>query len=193
MLDATTQQLVAGAAFHWYSGDHFDALRLVRAQYPHLKLLFSEGCIEYNRFDRDDQLKSARMYAHDMIGNFNAGQNTFIDWNIALDSDGGPNHAQNFCDAPILCHFEKGTFEKSLSYYYIRHFSHFIAKGAVQIATTTFSNEVEAAAFCNPNGRVVVVVTNNVPVSRAVYLRLNGQIILVPLGADSIASVEIDL
>lgn len=193
MLDATTQQLVAGAAFHWYSGDHFDALRLVRAQYPHLKLLFSEGCIEYNRFDRDDQLKSARMYAHDMIGNFNAGQNTFIDWNIALDSDGGPNHAQNFCDAPILCHFEKGTFEKRLSYYYIRHFSHFIAKGAVQIATTTFSNEVEAAAFCNPNGRVVVVLTNNVPVSRAVYLRLNGQIILVPLGADSIASVEIDL
>ena len=53
MVDATTEQLIAGAAFHWYSGDHFEALRLVRSQYPHLKLLFSEGCIEYNRFDRE--------------------------------------------------------------------------------------------------------------------------------------------
>jgi glucosylceramidase len=192
MLDATTAPFIAGAAFHWYSGDHFDALRLVRAQFPNLKLLFSEGCIEYNRFDRDDHLQSARMYAHDMIGNFNAGQNTFLDWNIVLDSDGGPNHAQNFCDAPILCHIETGTFEKRLSYYYIRHFSRFVAQGAVHIATTSFSSEVEAAAFRNPCGRIVVVLTNNVRFSRTVYLRLNGQIVEVPLDADSIASVEIE-
>jgi len=192
MVDATTERMIAGAAFHWYSGDHFDALRLVRAQYPNLKLLFSEGCIEYNRFDRDDQLQSARMYAHDMIGNFNAGQNTFLDWNIALNSEGGPNHAQNFCDAPILCNIESGTFEKRLSYYYIRHFSQFVAPGARHIATTAFSNEVEAAAFRNPSGKIVVVLTNNVSVSRTVYLRLDGQIIEVPLDADSIASVEID-
>ena len=192
MVDATTERMIAGAAFHWYSGDHFDALRLVRAQYPNLKLLFSEGCIEYNRFDRDDQLQSARMYAHDMIGNFNAGQNTFLDWNIALNSEGGPNHAQNFCDAPILCNIEAGTFEKRLSYYYIRHFSQFVAPGARYIATTTFSNEVEAAAFRNPSGKIVVVLTNNVSVSRTVYLRLDGQIIEVPLDADSIASVKID-
>ena len=133
------------------------------------------------------------MYAHDMIGNFNAGMNTFLDWNIALDSDGGPNHAQNFCDAPILCNIEKGTFEKRLSYYYIRHFSHFIAKGAVQVPTTTFSPEVEAAAFRNPDGRIIAVLTNQTPSPRSVFLRLNGQIIELPLEADSIASVEIEL
>ena len=191
MVDATTEQLIAGAAFHWYSGDHFDALRLVRSQYPNLKLLFSEGCIEYNRFDRDDQLKSARMYAHDMIGNFNAGMNTFLDWNIALNSNGGPNHAQNFCDAPILCNTETGTFEKRLSYYYIRHFSHFIAKGAVQIATTTFSSDVAAAAFQNPDGKIVAVLLNSSSKKRRVYLRVNGQLIELLMEADSIITVEI--
>jgi glucosylceramidase len=193
MIDTTTERLISGAAFHWYSGDHFDALRLVRSQYPNLKLLFSEGCIEYNRFDRDDQLQSARMYAHDMIGNFNAGMNTFLDWNVALKSNGGPNHARNFCDAPILCNTGTGTFEKRLSYYYIRHFSHFVTPGARHIATTSFSNEVEAAAFRNPNDSIIVVLTNNVGVSRAVYLRLDGQIIEVPLASDSIASVEIKI
>jgi hypothetical protein len=36
------------------------------------------------------------------------------------------------------------------------------------------------------------VLTNNVRFSRTVYLRLNGQIVEVPLDADSIASVEIE-
>jgi glucosylceramidase len=192
VVDETTAPLISGAAFHWYSGDHFDALRLVRAQYPSLSLLFSEGCIEYNRFDRDDQLQSARMYAHDMIGNFNAGMNTFLDWNIVLNSEGGPNHAQNYCDAPILCNTKTGAFEKRLSYYYIWHFSHFIERGARQISTTTFSTEVDAAAFRNADGRMIAVLSNNSAVSRCVFLRLEGSIIKVLLPADSIASVEIE-
>lgn len=192
VVDATTAQLIAGAAFHWYSGDHFDALRLVRAQYPGLKLLFSEGCIEYNRFDREDQLQSARMYAHDMIGNFNAGMNTFFDWNIALASDGGPNHANNFCDAPILCDVAQGTVEMRLSYHYIRHFSGFISPGARLIATTAFSGAVETAAFQNPDGKLVAVLLNHRAVSGDVFLRVNGSVLALTLQANAIATVEIN-
>ena len=192
IVDETTAHMIAGAAFHWYSGDHFDALRLVRAQYPNLSLLFSEGCIEYNRFDRNDQLKSARMYAHNMIGNYNAGMNTFLDWNIALDTDGGPNHAQNFCEAPILCNPKTGVYEKRLSYDYLRHFSRFIAPGARHLSTTTFSTEVDAAAFLNPNGSIIVLLLNLTAVARVVYLRISGQVIRVSLEGDSIATVEID-
>ena len=35
-------------SFHWYSGDHFDAVRLVRECFPNKLLMFSEGCIEYS-------------------------------------------------------------------------------------------------------------------------------------------------
>ena len=191
VVDESTEQLIRGAAFHWYSGDHFDSLRLVRAHYPALELLFSEGCIEYDRFDREDQLQSARMYAHDMIGNFNAGMNTFLDWNIVLGSGGGPNHAQNFCDAPILCNTKTGSFEKRLSYHYIWHFSHFVDSGARQISTTTFSTEVDAAAFRNPDGKIIAVLSNNCSTVRQVFLRLEGNLIEIHLEADSIVSVEI--
>ncbi len=192
IMDASTADLVSGVAFHWYSGDHFDALRLVREQYPHLELLFSEGCIEYKHYSSFDQLYSARMYAHDMIGNFNAGMNTFFDWNIALNSEGGPNHAGNYCEAPILCDPEKGTYEKRLSYYYIWHFSHFIAPGSKQIASTTFSTAVEAAAFQTPDGSLVIILLNNTSDLHRVYLRANGEVIEFVLAADSIASLKIE-
>jgi len=192
ILDATTENLVAGAALHWYSGDHFDALRFVREQFPKLELLFSEGCIEYKHHSSDDQLNSARMYAHDMIGNFNAGMNTFFDWNIALNSFGGPNHANNFCEAPLLCDTDRGTYERRLSYHYIRHFSCSVTPGARQIATSTFSNAVEAAAFQNPDGKIALVALNNSSAPRTVFLRLSGQLIELALDADSIATVEVE-
>jgi glucosylceramidase len=191
VIDGTTAQMVSGAAFHWYSGDHFDALRLVRTRYPQLQLLFSEGCIEYSCCPREDQLQNARKYAHDMIGNYNAGMNTFFDWNIALDEVGGPNHAGNFCEAPIMCDTKTGLFEKRLSYYYIWHFSHFIAFGAKQVSSTVFSGEIDAAAFRNPDDSIAVVLSNNTPLPRTVHLRMDGKIIKVPLGADCIASVEV--
>lgn len=191
VVDETTAHMIAGAAFHWYSGDHFDALRLVRRRYPELQLLFSEGCIEFSRFSRDDQLQSARMYAHDMIGNFNAGMNTFFDWNITLDSEGGPNHAGNFCEAPILCDPESGTFGKRLSFFYIWHFSHFIAPGARHIATTNFSAELDAAAFINPDGVISIVILNNTSKSQTIFLRMDGSLIQLELEMNAIATVQI--
>ncbi len=193
IVDDSTKDMVSGAAFHWYSGDHFDTLRLVREQYPSLELLFSEGCIEYKHYSSDDQLHSARMYAHDMIGNFNAGMNTFFDWNIALNSEGGPNHTNNFCEAPLMCDLQAGTYEKRLSYYYIRHFSHFVAPGARQIGTTTFSNTVEPAAFRNPDGRIAAVLLNNGDKPCEVFLRIEGQLIQIALESNSIATVMIEL
>ena len=190
--DEETLPMISGAAFHWYSGDHFDALRLVRRTYPKLELLFSEGCIEYTRFSAENGLQNARMYAHDMIGNFNAGMNTFLDWNIALDEFGGPNHAKNFCEAPILCDTKKGTYEKQLSYHYIWHFSHFVEPGATHIASTRFSEDVDASAFLNPDGSIIAVLLNLLPTQKDIFLRMQGNIVPVSLAGDSICTVRLE-
>lgn len=84
-----------------------------------------------------------------------------------------------------------GTFEKRLSYYYIRHFSHFIVKCAVQIATTTFSNDVSTAAFQSPDGKIVAVLLNSSSKKRRMFFRVNGQLIELPMEADAIITVEI--
>lgn len=125
VIDDSTADMVSGIAFHWYSGDHFDAVRIVSELFPDKHLVFSEGCIEYSRFDTN-QLRNAQMYGHDMIGNFAAGMDGFIDWNICLNEHGGPNYVGNYCEAPIICDTENKVLYDKLSFHYISHFSSYI-------------------------------------------------------------------
>lgn len=185
------REMVAGMAFHWYSGDHFDALRLVRERFPELKLVFSEGCIEYSRFD-DDQLKNAQMYGHDMIGNLAAGMNGFLDWNICLDEKGGPNYVSNYCEAPVICDTKQDTVSYKLSFYYISHFSRYIQPRAKRIATTVYSDKLEQVAFQNPDGSVAVVVLNRSGEELHLILRLAGKLFKSMAPAGSISTFVIE-
>ncbi|HWT74010.1 MAG TPA: glycoside hydrolase family 30 beta sandwich domain-containing protein [Mobilitalea sp.] len=158
--DQKAQDAISGIAFHWYSGDHFEALQCVRERFPDKELIFTEGCVEYSRFANSGQSYKAEMYAHDMIGNFKAGMNGFIDWNVILDEKGGPNHVGNYCDAPIMCNAAKDEIDVKLSYYYIGHFSRFVKPGAQRILVSSYTDKLEAVGFVNPDGEIVLVVLN---------------------------------
>lgn len=151
---------VGGFAVHWYTGDHFDAVRLVKERWPEKEIWFTEGCVEYSRFDGMTPLQKAEMYAHDILGNLNAGISGSIDWNLLLDSKGGPNHVGNFCEAPVMLNADGSDFAVMSEYYYIGHFSRHIAPGAVCLGSSTFSGDVEAAAFQNPDGTKTAVLLN---------------------------------
>lgn len=152
---------IDGIAFHWYTGDHFESVEAIRRLYPDKELIFTEGCVEYSRFATDNQIQHAIMYAHDMIGDLKAGANGFIDWNILLDSKGGPNHVGNFCDAPVMCTDDWMGLDVKLSYYYIGHISKFVKAGAKRILTTSYSKAVETVGFINPDGTRVIILLNN--------------------------------
>lgn len=47
------------------------------------------GPVNFQTPEYVDYLDAAD-YAHDMIGNLNAGMNRWIDWNFLVDKDGGP-------------------------------------------------------------------------------------------------------
>jgi len=192
IVDKNTDKMVQGVAFHWYSGDHFDAVKLIREKFPDKTLVFSEGCVEYSRFGANDQLANAQMYAHDMLGNLNAGMNISMDWNIILDETGGPNHVGNFCDAPIMCNTATDTVEKKLSYTYINHFSRYIQPGAKRIATSQYTGQIEVTAFRNPDGCLAVVFLNRSDDALPVCLRLQGNVAEIDLPAGSITTALID-
>ncbi|MFI3238845.1 MAG: glycoside hydrolase family 30 beta sandwich domain-containing protein [Lachnospiraceae bacterium] len=153
------EQEVSGIAIHWYTGDHFDAIRATKKAYPDKRIFFTEGCVEYSRFEGSSDVHNAEMYAHDILGNLKAGCEAFIDWNMLLDVNGGPNHVGNFCAAPIM---EDGTggITKRLTYYYIGHFSKYIKKGARQCMTSCYTDGIEVFAAVNLDGSKVVVLLN---------------------------------
>jgi len=153
-------EAVSGFAVHWYTGDHFDALRAAAERWPDKELWFTEGCVEYSRFDGMTPLQKAEMYAHDILGNLNAGICGSIDWNLLLDAGGGPNHAGNFCEAPVMLTEDGSDYTLQGEYYYIGHFSRFIRPGAVRLEVSGWSTEAEVTAFENVDGSRVVVALN---------------------------------
>lgn len=191
-IDADTDRMITGMAFHWYSGDHFEALQMAHEKFPKKKLLFSEGCVEYSKFAAKDQLADARMYGHDITGNLNHGACAFIDWCILLNEKGGPNHVDNFVDAPIMYDKASDHMEKKLSYYYIAHFSRVIVPGSIRIGFSRYTDKLDVTAFLRPDGQVAVVLMNRTAERMPVYLRMRGEVLPVTVEQNAIMTVLID-
>ncbi len=178
------QKYVAGLAFHWYSGDQYDNIKAIYEKYPQIDLMFTEGCIEGG--PRNGAWFSGERYAHNIINDLKSGCTKWIDWNIVLDMQGGPNHVGNYCDAPILADEKDGTLHFQSSYYYIGHFSRFIQPGAVRLDSDIFSwmtpatvsghltDEAETLAFRNPDGTIALVITNRTEAELAFELKIEG-------------------
>lgn len=188
IVDETTDPMIAGLCFHWYSGDHFEALDLCRRRFPRKKLLLSESCIEYRFYEKDDVLGSTQKLSHELIGDLNHGTSAFCDWNMLLDEQGGPNYAGNFCLAPF--HFDRQTKElrPTLLQSYYELFARAIQPGSVRIAHTRFSEEIDATAWRRPDGTLALVLLNRSGAEQIVVVRLEdreAEVALAPYGADS--------
>lgn len=151
---------VDGFAFHWYSGDHFENVRATRSLIGNKELLFTEGCEYFSNGNTSCELEHAEHYAHEIIGDLEAGAQGIIDWNILLDAHGGPNHVGNFCDAPIMYDVGHHELNVRLPFWYLSHFSRFIRPGAYRMLTSSFTDHLETTGFVNPDGSNICVILN---------------------------------
>ncbi len=156
--DAEAARFVWGTGFHWYGGDHFDQVQQVHDAWPDKHLLFTEGCQEGG--PQHGSWEVGERYAHAMINDLNHWTEGWIDWNLVLDDQGGPNHVGNYCSAPILIDASRDALHRQSSYYYIGHFARFVKVGAQRIQCAATTEDLEATAFGNPDGSVAIVVLN---------------------------------
>jgi len=157
-MDPEASKYVWGTGFHWYTGDHFEALALTHEKFPEKKLLFTEGCQEGGV--KLGSWNTAERYGHDIIGNLNNWTVGWVDWNLLLNEQGGPNHVGNYCDAPIIADTTKDKVIYESSFYYIGHFSKYIRPGAKRIGFSKYTDKLEVTAFKNTDGKIVVVIMN---------------------------------
>ena len=173
--DAKAARYVWGVAFHWYVGDHFDNVKRVQEAYPKTHLLFSEGC--HGPFDANQihDWHWGELYGVSIINDLNNGAVGWTDWNVLLDQEGGPNHVQNYCFAPIHADTRTGELTYMNSYFYIGHFSKFLRPGARRIVSSSTSDDLLATAFINSDNRIAVVVMNASAQAQPFYLWLGGK------------------
>ena len=159
LADPGAARHVWGTAVHWYVSQDFAAESRAHAAFPDKALLFTEGCCEGG--GELGSWQHGESYAHSIINDFNNWICGWIDWNIVLDQEGGPNHVGNFCDAPVIVDTERGEIRYQSAFYYIGQFSRFVKPGAMRIASSASPGRTESVAFRNPNGSIVLVVLNS--------------------------------
>lgn len=172
--DQEASKYIWGICFHWYSGDHFEALSAVHDRFPDKKLFFSEGCQEGGV--HLGSWNTGERYGHDLIGNLNNWMSSWTDWNIVLDEQGGPNHVGNYCDAPIIGDTKNDEVIFESSFYYIGHFSKYIRPGAKRIGHSKYTDKLETTAFRNPDGTIAVIVMNRTEQELPFTLRFHDEL-----------------
>ena len=159
MKNEKAKDAVSGFAYHWYSGDHFDNIRILRKMYKDMVFVHTEGCTGFSNFRKEDEIKNAEIYAHDILGDLLNGTNAYIDWNLLLDHKGGPNHKKNYCNSPIMLNEEKSEYYKNLSFYYISQFSRFIKNGSKFVEISKYNDNIEVLA-AKTNLNTIVILLN---------------------------------
>ena len=184
--DAEAAKYVWGTGFHWYGENHFDHVQLVHDAWPDKQLLFTEGCQEGGPHLGSWDL--GERYARSMINDLNRWTVGWIDWNLLLDTSGGPNHVGNLCSAPLLVDTARGTLQHQSSYFYIGHFARFARAGARRVLCAASREDLEATAFVNPDGSVATVVMNRTLERMRFVLRCDGSSAVAELPPRSIAT-----
>ncbi|MDG1822162.1 MAG: glycoside hydrolase family 30 protein [Flavobacteriaceae bacterium] len=200
--DEASSKYFAGTAVHWYDStyDYFpEALQYAHQKAPDKLLIQTEACIDaevpvweddkwYWKKEATDwgydwreaekkylhpKYAPANRYARDIIGCLNNWVDGWVDWNMVLDTKGGPNWANNWCIAPVIVDTDKDEVYFTPLYYIMSHFSKFIRPGAKIIDSKISDPQLMAAAAKNPDGSIAVVVFNESKTRKSFKLNLN--------------------
>merc|ERR1712071_463790 len=126
------------------------------------------------------------MYSNDIIQNLNNWAQSWIDWNLVLDTDGGPNWAGNFVDAPVLADLTKQQILVQPMYFHMLHFGKLIPRGSVAIGHkldlgwTWGSPEILSSVVRRPDGGILVTVLNKSDENKVIVVDGRTDRVMVP-------------
>ena len=92
--DGDAKKFIWGVGFHWYGEtqtDPFTDMKVTHEAYPDQHLIHTEACAEGGPHPNDYGV--GERYGHDILGCLNNWTEGWIDWNLVLDTKGGPNHS----------------------------------------------------------------------------------------------------
>ena len=187
--DEASSKYFDGTAIHWYEStyDYFpEALQYAHQKAPNKYLIQTEACVDseipvwkedawYWKKEATDwgydwreaskkylhpKYAPANRYARDIIGCLNNWVDGWVDWNMVLDRQGGPNWFKNWCVAPVIVDPDLDEVYYTPLYYIMAHFSKFIRPGAEVIAADSTDKDLMVTAAHNPDGSTAVVVFN---------------------------------
>ncbi len=185
-----TSKYFDGTAIHWYESTYEvfpEELQYAHHKAPNKYLIETEGCVDsevpawkddmwyWSKESTDwgwdwapeedkplhPKYAPVNRYARDIIGCLNNWVDGWVDWNMVLNKQGGPNWFKNWCAAPVIVDEENDEVYFTPLYYTMAHFSKYIRPGAKVIETTKPENKkFMVTAAKNPDHAIAVVIFN---------------------------------
>lgn len=137
-------------------------------------------------------------YARNIIVSLNNWMSGWIDWNVVLDREGGPNHVGNFCGAPIMIDTETGQIYYTPIYYVLAQFSRTIRPGDTAVKTSMSldglgEDDLHASATISNDGLLSVQVLNTTKQQTRFNLQVGAQFAEVTIPANAVQTIRIPL
>jgi len=210
-----------GTAIHWYASTYDvyeDALQYAHNAAPNKYLIQSEATAdaEVPKWQDDDwywakeatdwgwdwapedqkylhpKYVPVYRYARDMIGTLNNWVDGWVDWNMILDRQGGPNWANNWCLAPVIVDPDANEVYLTPLYYTMAHFSRFIRPDGYRIGHQHNDEELLVTAVENPDGSIAVIVLNQAEEPKKINLTLNGRTASFAIQGKALQTIMLD-
>ncbi|KAG8307720.1 hypothetical protein J6590_013412 [Homalodisca vitripennis] len=167
MADADVAKYIDGISLHWY-GDTTSSPEILDEVFKayNKDIMYSEACVtmpmDPTKVVDLGSWKRGSMYAEDIIDVLNHMSLSFIDWNMALDTEGGPVYTPSGpVDSPIIVNASADEFYKNPMFYVLGHFSKFIDEGSYRVHSTSQpSSSISHLATTNPDGSTSTFVYN---------------------------------
>ena len=215
-----TSKYYAGTAIHWYASTYEvfpDELQYAHNKAPDKHLIQSEACVDaevpkwnddawYWKKEATDwgwdwapeedkkfhpKYAPVNRYARDIIGCLNNWVDGWVDWNMVLDTQGGPNWFKNWCVAPVIVDPDKDEVYFTPLYYTLSHFSRFIRPGAKRIGFENSSDSLQVTAAENTDGSIAVIIFNEGETEKSFTLELEENSRQITISAQAIQTIII--
>jgi glucosylceramidase len=137
-------------------------------------------------------------YARNILVSLNHWVEGWIDWNVVLDSNGGPNHVGNFCGAPIMIDVDSGYVYYTPVFYVLAQLSRTIRPGdaVVEVRTSLGAldeDALHATATRSDDGTLTVQLLNTTKAPLDLSLEVGAQFAPVTVPANALQTVRVPL
>ena len=170
ILDAPgMQDCIDGIGYQWEGRQAMEAFTN-EGRYAKLHRVCSESECGNGQMD----WRAAEHTSWLIFRNLAHGVDEWYNWNFILCDQGRSpwGWKQN---ALIRVRSANRTYSYRPEYYAVKHFSHFVKPGAIQLAYTPWTDKVKALCYRNPDGGIVVVMTNWADAERRVSFKVAGK------------------